>query len=266
MGHPAAGRPAGPYNPAMPILEALMTLSYLAAATRRVTLGTEVLVLPQRQPALVAKQVSTLDTLSGGRVRLGVGVGWQESEYEALGEEFATRRNDPRRIQNSRHAIRRRSYDREPAQLRAGLARPKPSTTKWQSFGGAAAFPHPVASRRGRRRGSKKKHQRRPVSRVLCLGLPRGDGHFSRAPVARRLERPYPGALRGPRFTRVELTPGAGIAPLFGLAPGGVFRADAVTRAAGELLPHRFTLTARPEPDGGLLSVALVHGVAPPGR
>src|SRR5215813_6661758 len=91
MGIPIEGRPKGPYNPAMPILEAFMTLAYLAAATTRVTLGTEVLVLPQRQPALVAKQVSTLDTLSGGRVRLGVGVGWQESEYEALGENFHDR-------------------------------------------------------------------------------------------------------------------------------------------------------------------------------
>jgi probable F420-dependent oxidoreductase len=91
MGHPIAGRPPGLYNAAMPILESLMTLSFAAAVTSRVTLGTEVLVLPQRQPALVAKQVSTLDTLSGGRVRLGVGVGWQESEYEALGEDFRTR-------------------------------------------------------------------------------------------------------------------------------------------------------------------------------
>jgi len=91
MGIPIDGRPPGPYNPAMPILEALMTLSHLAAVTSRVTLGTEVLVLPQRQPTLVAKQVSTLDTLSGGRVRLGVGVGWQESEYDALGEDFRTR-------------------------------------------------------------------------------------------------------------------------------------------------------------------------------
>jgi len=91
MGIPIEGRPKGPYNPAMPILEAFMALSYMAAVTTRVTLGTEVLVLPQRQPALVAKQVSTLDTLSGGRVRLGVGVGWQESEYEALGEDFKTR-------------------------------------------------------------------------------------------------------------------------------------------------------------------------------
>jgi probable F420-dependent oxidoreductase len=91
MGIPIEGRPKGPYNPSMPILEAFMALSYLAAVTSRVTLGTEVLVLPQRQPALVAKQVSTLDTLSGGRVRLGIGVGWQESEYEALGEDFRTR-------------------------------------------------------------------------------------------------------------------------------------------------------------------------------
>jgi probable F420-dependent oxidoreductase len=91
MGHPIDGRPPGPYNPQMPILEALMLLSHVAAVTTRLTLGPEVLVLPQRQPALVAKQVSTLDTLSGGRVRLGVGVGWQESEYEALGEDFRTR-------------------------------------------------------------------------------------------------------------------------------------------------------------------------------
>jgi probable F420-dependent oxidoreductase len=91
MGFPIEGRAPGPYPASMPILEALMTLSHVAAVTSRVTLGTEVLVLPQRQPTLVAKQVSTLDTLSGGRVRLGVGVGWQVSEYEALGENFHTR-------------------------------------------------------------------------------------------------------------------------------------------------------------------------------
>ena len=91
MGFPTATRPAPMYPSKMPILEALMALSHIAAVTERIGLGTEVLVLPQRQPVLVAKQASTLDTLSGGRVRLGIGVGWQESEYDALGEAFATR-------------------------------------------------------------------------------------------------------------------------------------------------------------------------------
>ena len=91
MGHPSPSRPPGPYKSNMPILEAVTTLAFIAAATDSIGLGTEVLVLPQRQPTLTAKQVATLDTLSGGRIRLGVGVGWQESEYEALGESFATR-------------------------------------------------------------------------------------------------------------------------------------------------------------------------------
>ncbi len=91
MGFPTDNRPAPMYPPEMPIMEALMVLAYAAAVTERIGLGTEVLVLPQRQPVLVAKQISTLDTLSAGRVRLGVGVGWQASEYDALEERFENR-------------------------------------------------------------------------------------------------------------------------------------------------------------------------------
>lgn len=91
MGYPTDTRQAPFYSPTMPILEAFMLLSHAAAITERIGLGTGVLVLPQRQPALVAKQVSTLDILSGGRVRLGVGVGWQEAEFEALQEDYKTR-------------------------------------------------------------------------------------------------------------------------------------------------------------------------------
>jgi probable F420-dependent oxidoreductase len=91
MAHPKEGRSTGAYPANMPLLEALTALAYFAAVTERVGLGTEVLVLPQRQPALVAKQVATIDILSGGRVRLGVGVGWQPAEYESLGVPFAER-------------------------------------------------------------------------------------------------------------------------------------------------------------------------------
>jgi probable F420-dependent oxidoreductase len=91
MGYETETRRAPMYPSQMPILEALVTLGFVAAVTERVTLSTEVLVLPQRQALLVAKQVSTLDTLSGGRMRLGVGVGWQEVEYQSLGEDFARR-------------------------------------------------------------------------------------------------------------------------------------------------------------------------------
>jgi probable F420-dependent oxidoreductase len=91
MGYPTETRRPPMYPSQMPILEALVMLGFAAALTSRVTLSTEVLVLPQRQAVLAAKQVSTLDTLSGGRMRLGVGVGWQAAEYEALGEDFARR-------------------------------------------------------------------------------------------------------------------------------------------------------------------------------
>ena len=91
MGYPTPTRRAPMYPPQMPILEALVLLGFAAAVTERISLGTEVLVLPQRQPVLVAKQVSTIDLLSNGRVRLGVGVGWQQAEYDALEEDYATR-------------------------------------------------------------------------------------------------------------------------------------------------------------------------------
>lgn len=91
MGHPTEDRAAPMYPPQMPILEAVVLLAQIAAVTSRVSLATEVLVLPQRQPVLVAKQFATIDVLSAGRVRLGVGVGWQESEYDALEESFTNR-------------------------------------------------------------------------------------------------------------------------------------------------------------------------------
>src|SRR5215210_6151453 len=73
------------------ILEAITTLSYLAALTERVRLGISVIVLPQREPVLVAKQLATLDSLSGGRLIVGLGAGWNEAEFNYLGADFSSR-------------------------------------------------------------------------------------------------------------------------------------------------------------------------------
>jgi probable F420-dependent oxidoreductase len=66
------------------LLEPMVTLAYLAARTSTVRLGTAMLLLPQRNPVYVAKEVSSLDWLSGGRVDLGIGVGWLKEEFDAL--------------------------------------------------------------------------------------------------------------------------------------------------------------------------------------
>lgn len=74
-----------------PYPDPLTTLGYLAAVTERIELGTAVLVLPQRNPILVAKQVATLQQLSRGRMRLGIGAGWLREEFEVLDADFASR-------------------------------------------------------------------------------------------------------------------------------------------------------------------------------
>jgi probable F420-dependent oxidoreductase len=74
-----------------PFYDPLITLAYLAAATERVRLGTSVLVLPYRHPLLVARSAANVDQLSGGRLFLGVGVGWAREEFEALDVSFAGR-------------------------------------------------------------------------------------------------------------------------------------------------------------------------------
>jgi len=71
--------------------EPLVLFGYLAATTSRLTLATAILVLPQRQTALVAKQAAEVDVLTGGRLVLGVGIGWNQVEYEALGMSFTNR-------------------------------------------------------------------------------------------------------------------------------------------------------------------------------
>ena len=84
-------RLTGPYTHEHPFHEPMVLFGFLSACTKRLQLTTGIVILPQRQTALVAKQAAEVDVLSGGRLRLGVGLGWNYVEYEALGKDFKTR-------------------------------------------------------------------------------------------------------------------------------------------------------------------------------
>ncbi len=84
-----SGKMPGPEN--SPIPDPLLSLAYVAALTKKIRLATGVLILPQRHPFYVAKEAATLDRLSGGRAILGIGVGWLEEEFRALGIPFEER-------------------------------------------------------------------------------------------------------------------------------------------------------------------------------
>lgn len=93
LGASTATRPnwTGSYSSEDAFHEPFVLFGYLAGLTTRVELVTGVIILPQRQTALVAKQAAAVDVLSGGRLRLGIGVGWNDVEYQALNEDFRTR-------------------------------------------------------------------------------------------------------------------------------------------------------------------------------
>ncbi len=93
LGANAGSRPgwSGAYRHTDAFHEPFVLFGYLAGHTSRIELATAVIILPQRQTALVAKQAAAVDVLSGGRLRLGIGIGWNAVEYEALGEDFHNR-------------------------------------------------------------------------------------------------------------------------------------------------------------------------------
>lgn len=80
-----------PYTHTDMFHEPFVLFGYLAGVTENIQLTTGILILPQRQTALVAKQAAEVDLLTGGRLRLGIGIGWNDVEYEALGENFHNR-------------------------------------------------------------------------------------------------------------------------------------------------------------------------------
>ncbi len=94
----------GPYTYKNPFHEPFVLFGFMAAVTQRIEFTTGILILPQRETALVAKQAAALDVVSGGRLRLGVGIGWNPVEYTALNQDFHTR---GRRIEEQVYVLRR---------------------------------------------------------------------------------------------------------------------------------------------------------------
>jgi probable F420-dependent oxidoreductase len=106
LGASTTNRPdwRGPYTSDTQFHEPFVLFGYIAGLTTQIEIVTGVIVLPQRQTALVAKQAAEVDILSGGRLRLGVGIGWNEVEYEALNESFGNR---GKRIEEQIEVMRR---------------------------------------------------------------------------------------------------------------------------------------------------------------
>ena len=94
---------SGPYTHQSRFQEPLVLFSFMAGVTKRMKFATGVIILPQRQTAVFAKQAATLDSLSGGRLRVGIGLGWNEVEYTALNENF---NNRGRRIEEQVEVLR----------------------------------------------------------------------------------------------------------------------------------------------------------------
>jgi probable F420-dependent oxidoreductase len=94
----------GPYTYKHPFQSPLLLFTFMAAVTRDLEFTTGIIILPQRQTALFAKQAATLDILSGGRLRLGIGIGWNEVEYQALDQNF---HNRGKRVEEQVQLLRR---------------------------------------------------------------------------------------------------------------------------------------------------------------
>jgi probable F420-dependent oxidoreductase len=135
----------GPYTERDPFHDPFVAMGYAAAITNRIELATGVLILPQRQTVLVAQQAADIDLLSHGRLRLGVGTGWNWVEYDALGQDFASR---GRRLTEQVPLLRRLwseplvSFDGEFDHIERGCINPRPlrQIPVWFGGFGEAAF------------------------------------------------------------------------------------------------------------------------------
>src|SRR5256714_1422528 len=122
--------PPSPMAPGDPALDSVLALTWAAAHTTTIRLATGIVILPQRNPVVLAKEVATLDVLSGGRVMLGVGAGYLEPEFRAVGANFAERGAVTDEYLDAMRAL---WYDEHPEYH-----------GRFTGFGGVDAYPRPV--------------------------------------------------------------------------------------------------------------------------
>jgi len=222
--------PPSPMAPQDPILDSLIALTWAAAHTTTIRLATGIVILPQRNPVVLAKQLASLDVLSGGRFMLGVGTGYLEPEFRAVGANFAERGAVTDEYLDAMQAL---WYDEHP-EFRGRFA----------GFGGVDAHPRPV---------------QRPIPLIVGGHRPpayrravaRGHGWYGYfltpeqaaaslaglAEAARRVERPA-----GLGELEISVTPRGRITPPLAAA----FAAAGV---------HRLVLLAPPAPDGAARAI-----------
>src|SRR5208337_4542683 len=127
---PDPRQPPSPLPPETPIIDPAIALTFIAAKTKSIRLGTGIIILPQRNPLVLAKELASLDVLSNGRLIFGIGIGYLKPEFEAIGAPF------------DHKGPRTEEY------LRAMLAlwtMPKPEFSgQWVKFKGVNAMPRPV--------------------------------------------------------------------------------------------------------------------------
>ena len=122
--------PPSPAAPDYPMLDPVVALSFVAAHTTKIRLGTGIIILPQRNPVVLAKELASLDVLSDGRLMFGIGIGYLKPEFEAIGAPFDSK--GPRTEEYLKAMI-------------ALWSMPKPEFSgKWVSFKGVNAMPRPV--------------------------------------------------------------------------------------------------------------------------
>jgi probable F420-dependent oxidoreductase len=222
--------PPSPMAPQDPILDSLIALTWAAAHTTTIRLATGIVILPQRNPVVLAKQVASLDVLSGGRFMLGVGAGYLEPEFRAVGANFAERGAVADEYLDAMRAL---WYDEHP-EFRGRFA----------GFGGVDAHPRPV---------------QRPIPLIV-------GGH--RPPAYRRAVargHGWYGYFLTPEQAAASL---AGLAEAAGRVerPAGLGELEISVTPRGRITPqlaaefaaagvHRLVLLAPPAPDGAARAI-----------